>query len=254
MESQHTVIHNDIGIPVRKYGSDFVVNVIDMAKALNLNGKTGRDLLRNGIPKDSIITVPITKRNNLYYLKKEGIIAFLKKYRPEELDNFIAQFDTLVEEETKDKEESEQELKNKINNLDDPLIVDLLEDILHKINENGKESKKFYDAAVSMYSRQMVLLIEMEALYSKVAAILLKAESLGPIARLNKELTRDIIALGKDCFSDAMACEQMLKEYDNLEGDGETTESNKANNSDDLKTSGLLIRTDKKDKNSGKKH
>lgn len=152
------------------------------------------------------------------------------------------------------KEKSEQKIESRMKELEDPLIVDLLEDILHKINDNSKKAEKFHNAMVSMYTKQMTFLIEMEALYSKVAAILLKAESIGPVSRLNKELTKDIIALGKDCFSDAMACEQILKEYENFEKDRETAESNEANSSDSLETSGVFTRTNKKDKNSGKKH
>ena len=254
MEEQREITCNNTGVSIRRHLSDYVISVADIIKALGIENKTPYDLLRHGIPKDSIVVIPLTKRVNVYYLKREGIKAFFQKYKPEELQNFLDQYDILVQQATEKQKSEEQDVQNKIKQLGDPLVVDLLEDILRKVNESNKEAKKFYDAAVTMYSRQMVFMIEMESLYSKVAAILLKAESLGPVTRLNKELARDIIALGKDCFSDAMACEQMLKEYENFGRDEEVTQSDETDNSDNPKTSGLLIRTDKKDKNSGKKH
>ena len=238
------VKHEGYKVPITQHFSTYVVGVTELMKALGLEGKSSRDLLRHGIPQEQIVTVPIAKNKTKYLLKREGIEAFIKKYKPEDLESFMQNFDKIVAEV---KETSVR--KKKLEEGTDPYSVDLLEDILHKINGMYDEEKRFHNATMTMYSRQMVFMLEMEALYSKTAALLLRAESLGPIARINKELTKDLVALSKELFSDALLCEQTLKEYEEFGKDEEVNENDKDRHNSGSKTSGLLIRTNKEGQN-----
>lgn len=255
MEDNHVEKYNGKEIIFKKYFKHRVVNVLELMHVLDIKHKSARDLLRYGVPKESIITVPRDKRSRMYYLKRDGAAAFISKYKPEETEKFMEMFDKVIEEEQNETAEEEKELQVPKNG--DPYALDLLEGVLQKIEQMNREAQKFYAASMTMYTRQSILMLETEALYSKVAAILLKAESMGPISRLNKELTKDIITLGKEAFSDAMACEEALKEYENFgkdEEEGEeNTEGNEADSNYDSAAVGLLIRADKKHKNYGKR-
>lgn len=244
--------YNGKEILFRKYFKHCVVNVLELMYVLDIKGKSGRDMLRNGIPKESIITLPRDKRSCSYYLKREGVIAFLNKYKPEETEKFMEMFDKVAKQ-LQDTAVTEEKKELQLPANGDPYSLDLLEGILQRTEKMHREAQRFYAEAMSIYVRQTVSMLEAESLFSKVAAILLKAESIGPISRLNKDLTKDMITLGKEAFANAMACEEMLKEYDKFERGDEDEESDEADSSHSSETSGLLIRTDKKHKDNGKR-
>ena len=50
---------------------------------------------------------------------------------------------------------------------------------------------------------------------------------MGPIARLNKTFTKDILNLAKDAFSDAASCDAALKEYERLKKEANIVEDDK---------------------------
>lgn len=228
-----------------KYGDSFIISISELANVLDIK-KSDPNVMTVDIPDEQIVPVPLDKKRKVYYLKREGVITFIKKYKPEDLEKFMLAFDS------EDNHNVTKELK--LTDSTDPYAIDLLEDILNKVNKTHEEVQRFYSDAVAMCGRQVVLILEMESLYSKIAAMLLRAESLGPLARINKEFTKDLITLGKEAFNDAMSCEQSLKEYENFGKEQKEKESagDKEDGNDDSETSRLLIRTGKKRKNSRK--
>lgn len=252
MEDDHIEQYEGKNVSFKKYFKHRVVNASELTDVLEIaTNKSTYQMLRNGIPKESIVIIPVDKRGKVYYLKREGIVAFINKYKPEKTESFMKLFDTVVEKEQNEDVKEEKELK--MPESGDPYALDLLEDILHKIEQMNKDAQRFYVNSMTMYTRQAVLFLEAEALYSKVAAILLKAESMGPISRLNKELTKDMITLGKEAFSDAMTCEEALKEYDDFGKDEENAESNETDSNYNSATDRLLLRADKKHKDNRKR-
>jgi len=163
--------YNDTVIIVKKHVKHYVINVLELIKALRLENKSSRDMLRSGVPKETIVTVPIGKGRNSYYLKREGIVAFIQKYKPQELDDFINKFDEVAArfKKLEEQQEEQKEQDNTIEKSDigDSYTTDLLEDILTKIEKQNQEAQRFYSAAMAMYTQQFVTFLEAESLYSK---------------------------------------------------------------------------------------
>lgn len=221
-----SMVFNNVQVTVKKWYDKYTIRLSELMDALGMGNKNGRDLLRHGIPEDSIVKVPLGKRLNAYYLTREGIEAFVRKYSPDNLEAVLRLFDSTIEIAAIAEAENDNE-PVKVD-ATDPFAVDLLEDILSRITAIEQEQTKFSTAVMSLFTRQMILSLEFESLAGKMLAMLARAEAVGPIARLNKDLSKGLNEMAKDMFADARACDDALQEYDNFvskqDGEGKQEE------------------------------
>lgn len=213
------MIFNDKAVTIKKWKDDYTVKLSELMDALDMGDKNGRDLLRHGIPEDSIVKVPLGKRLNAYYLKREGIEAFVRKYSPDNLEAVLRLFDSTIKIAAIAEAENDNE-PVKVN-ATDPFAVDLLEDILSRLTAMEEEENKFRTAVMSLFTRQMIMTLEFESLAGKVLAMLARAEAVGPIARINKDLARGLNEAARNALDDSKACDDALQEYDNFTNDPE---------------------------------
>lgn len=214
-----SMIFNDKAVTIKKWKDDYTVKLSELMDALGMGDKNGRDLLRHGIPEDSIVKVPLGKRLNAYYLKREGIEAFVKKYSPDNLEAVLRLFDSTIKIAAIAEAENDNE-PVKVN-ATDPFAVDLLEDILSRLTAMEQDQLKFQTAVMSLFTRQMIMSLEFESLMGKTLAMIARAEAIGPVARLNKDMAKGLNEMAKDIFADAKACDDALQEYDNFTNDPE---------------------------------
>lgn len=232
MEECKTFEYNGKQIQIRRYFSQTVVKALDLINAFVVQCKSGRDAVRHGITPEYIVKIPINNSRNSYWLTKEGALEFVKKYSPKDEDSFRNTIEQVI---------SNMPEEDKIK-VQDPYFTDLLEDILRETDQNRAELNDMKNIIFSMYSRQMTTMLDAESLIMKCLAMLLRAESMGPVARLNKGFTKDIVSLAKDAINDAVACEATLDDYEHFKKEAGITDDDE-----------LPFRTQKKDSEQEKK-
>lgn len=214
MEELKTFEYNGKKIEFKQYFSQIVFKVLDLINVFVVQCKSGRDAVRHGITPEHIVKIPIKGYRNSYWLTKDGAIEFVKKYSPKDEDNFRNTIEQVISN-------MPEEEKVKVQ---DAYFADLLEDILRNMDQNRAELNDLKETIFSMYSRQMTIMLDAESLITKCLAMLLKAESMGPIARLNKTFTKDILNLAKDAISDAASCDAALEEYERFKKEANIVE------------------------------
>lgn len=214
MEELKTFKYNGKEIEVKRYFSQTVVKALDLINAFVVQCKSGRDAVRHGITPEYIVKIPINNNRNSYWLTKDGAVEFVRKYSPKDENSFKNTIEQVISD-------MPEEEKNKVQ---DAYFADLLEDILRKTDQNRAELNELKNMIFSMCSRQMTIMLDAESLTMKCLAMLLRAESMGPVARLNKGFTKDIVSLAKDAINDAAACEAALEDYERFKKEANIVE------------------------------
>ena len=214
---EYTMVYNDKKIKVKDYFGEPVISIDELTEALKIKLKSVFDTVNNEIPQKSVVSIPIEKKSNLYYLKRPGIIKLIGTYKTDDLYPFMEKFDAIAEQ-------IAESVKEEKKDIIDPYAVDLLEDILREIKEKTLLMEKAQSSMMALQTKMMIMMLEMEVLYSRTFAMLLRSESFGPIARLNKEFTKDLIGLGKELLTDSDLCEKALNEYTRFNKDEDEAE------------------------------
>lgn len=215
---EYTMVYNDKEIKIKDYFGEPIISIDDLTEVLKIKLKSVFDTVNNEISRESVVSIPIEKKSNLYYLKRPGVIKLIGTYKSDDLYPFMEKFDAIAEQIA----ESAKERKKDII---DPYAVDLLEDILKEIKEKTLLMEKAQSSMMALQTKIMIMMLEMEVLYSRTFAMLLRSESFGPIARLNKEFTKDLIGLGKELLTDSDLCEKALNEYTRFNKDEDEDEA-----------------------------
>ena len=229
---EYTMVYNDKKIKVKDYFGEPVISIDELTEALKIKLKSVFDTVNNEIPQKSVVSIPIEKKSNLYYLKRPGIIKLIGTYKTDDLYPFMEKFDAIAEQ-------IAESVKEEKKDIIDPYAVDLLEDILREIKEKTLLMEKAQSSMMALQTKMMIMMLEMEVLYSRTFAMLLRSESFGPIARLNKEFTKDLIGLGKELLTDSDLCEKALNEYTRFNKDEDEAEEK------EMESNSLLIMKNK---------
>ena len=229
---EYTMVYNDKKIKVKDYFGEPVISIDELTEALKIKLKSVFDTVNNEIPQKSVVSIPIEKKSNLYYLKRPGIIKLIGTYKTDDLYPFMEKFDAIAEQ-------IAESVKEEKKDIIDPYAVDLLEDILREIKEKTLLMEKAQSSMMALQTKIMIMMLEMEVLYSRTFAMLLRSESFGPIARLNKEFTKDLIGLGKELLTDSDLCEKALNEYTRFNKDEDEAEEK------EMESNSLLIMKNK---------
>lgn len=233
MKMQAYASYNGVDVNLEKYNGQVIINVVDLIKALGLSDKlkSARDTLRNKtIPSEEIVRIPISLTRTHYFLTRVGIAAFIDKFAPDQKESFLKWFDETVQEVmnidevlTLNPEKDKEVVTEKINKEDidlekisDSYAVDLLEDILKKVNEQNKDIQKLSRAFYYGNTKTLLFLTEMESLLTKGMAMLLRAETFGPIARTHKDINKELTTMSKQLLNDALSCDRAIQQFDEV--------------------------------------
>ena len=95
---EYTMVYNDKKIKVKDYFGEPVISIDELTEALKIKLKSVFDTVNNEIPQKSVVSIPIEKKSNLYYLKRPGIIKLIGTYKTDDLYPFMEKFDAIAEQ------------------------------------------------------------------------------------------------------------------------------------------------------------